>query len=303
MNSTEKINFFKERTIGERFSAAAKFTRQNWKIVSKNLVYVVIPLTLLMSFGLDKYMRSSISISSETDIFGTLISYGIMMLSNMALYIFISAMVGAIMQKYQAGELTKDTGWTELKGKVFSISKNLFLLFLIVFFVPVIIIMVFAFFISLAGIGAGSIAVVMGFLAVMLLLSLVMVALTPSLLLMTMPAIVENKSAWVSIKKGFRLGFKYWGSTFVTALLGGLLYSMFYTIFLMPYSIYLVISMAIDSSGPNPILLFVLTIIPSLVMAFTAPIFLIFVIYHYCSIIEKEEGVTLTTNIDSFDTM
>ncbi|MDL2323318.1 hypothetical protein LJC52_04945 [Bacteroidales bacterium OttesenSCG-928-A17] len=304
MDSTNKINLFKERTLGERFSAAAGFTRQNWKIIAKNLLYVGIPLALIMGFGLDRYMKASLTTDPAQNPIELLLSYGITLLGSMLIYLFISGITGAIMQKYQANELNKETGWTELGGTALRIIKNLFFQMLLLTLISSIIILCIAVIVALIApeMDMDSSTTILISVGIIGIFSLIALALAPSVTLIVMPVIIENKPVWESIKKGFRLGFKYWGSTFVTALLGGLLYGVAYTIFLMPYSIYLGISIGTGGQS-NDIVSFVLILLPTLVMLFTLPVYIVFLAFQYCSVVEREEGITLTKNIDSFEKM
>ena len=307
MDSSEKINLFKVRTLGERFSASATFTKQNWKIIIKNLLYVGIPLAIIMSYGMNQYLSDYIktALQGNSDL-SSLIFYAVGILASYAMMIFVTGVTGAIMQQYQSEQLVKNSGWSDLKDLVLPIMKKVFLLTLLLSLIYLIFILCIGVIVALIApeIDPSSPTIIGIALLFLSFLLLFLIALSPSIAMMMMPIVIENKPIWESVKKGFRLGFKYWGSTFMTVLLGGLLYSVFYYLFCIPYTIYKVLTMTANTSGGvDTIISLTLMLIPSLVMFFTTPIYVIFMGVQYTSIVEQEEGITLTSKIDSFDTM
>ena len=287
---SDKINLFKERTLGKRFSATAGFIRKNWKIIAKNLLYVGIPLALIFSVGMHIYMQAAYSITYTQSFTELFIAYGIVMFASLLLSLFISGITGAIMQKYQSDELNKKSGWPELGKTALRIMKNLFLQGLIFYFIFLVIALcigIIAAFIT-PELDTEAPATIMLILTVTSIFFLIILILAPSLSLMVMPIIIENKSIEESIKKGFRLGFKYWGSTLITIFLGGIIYLVFFSIFSLPYSIYLGLSIALGGNA-NFIISLILMFLPSLILLFTTPVYIIFLGFQYCSVAKKEE--------------
>ena len=47
---SERIEFYKNRSIGERFSVAIDFLKQNWKALYKNILIGGLPLAIIMGY-------------------------------------------------------------------------------------------------------------------------------------------------------------------------------------------------------------------------------------------------------------
>lgn len=305
MNTTPPIELFKERSLGERFSVAFAFMKQNGKIIVKNLAYFGIPLSLFMSFFMDRYLVNvTVHAALGTPMGSFTWPYIGAVLFAALQSIFVMGVTGAIMQFYTQGRLTATTGWRDLSSLAMPVMGKLFLQNLIVGLVygglMVILAIISAFF--LPEMQAGSRLMIGLFAGFFLLFMLGLFALIPSLVLMSFPIIVENKGVWESIKKGFRLGFKYWGSTFVTVFLGGLLFGLAYSILLTPYMICLFAGSTMSITIPA-FVTFLLMAIPSLFMLIALPVFTVLVGVQYTTVVEKEEGISMGQQIDTFDNL
>jgi hypothetical protein len=213
-------------------------------------------------------------------------------------------MTGAILNKYVKGSLTKDTGWVDLKDNVFSFAGKIFvqgfLLFLVIFAIIIVVAIIggiVAFFVGDLIKGSFAAIGILTFLFVILLLVAVFLFI-PFFSLLPFPIFFENTSAWQGIKKSYKLNFKYWGSTFLTAFLGGLLVGIVSYILAMPYIVYSVFNA--ESVG---VIGYVLAMISSLVVVVVYPIYIIFMGFQYTSIVEQEEGITLQDKVEEFDNL
>jgi hypothetical protein len=298
-NMETKIEFYKDRTLGERFSAAGDFIRQNWKILSKNLMYIGVPLILLYGFFMQNYIQGALANINSPNIqtVGSLMSMMLSILSSSLLSLFFIAMLGALLKQYQKGSLTEKTGWSDLKGNLFSFLGKIFIQYLIIsvgFILLAIVIGLLMYLSSLTGrLGATVMIAVISLVFLAL-----MVIIFPLLALTPYPIFFENASAWQGIKKGFRLGFKHWGSTFLTTFLGFLLMMVVYYILSMPYLVYIMFNM-----GEGGFLGYVLAIFSSFVVFILYPVLIVFVGFQYTSIVEKEEGISLQDKIEQFDSL
>ncbi|GHT40566.1 hypothetical protein FACS189437_06330 [Bacteroidia bacterium] len=301
----EKIEFYKNRTIGERFSAAGDFIRQNWKVLLKNIVYIGVPIALIFGYFLQNYMQgifSMINLAGVTGSYDTLSGILIpvlgIMLSSILLYLFLFSITGAILNKYVKGSLTEDAGWADLKNTVFSFAGKLFVQGFILFLIIVAIGIVFAIIISIgAALDSSIFTGIVTFLLIILLYGAIF-AFYPFFALLPYPIFFENASAWQAIKKSFKLGFRYWGSTFLTMFLGGLLTGIVSYILMMPYIIYTILNI-----GTTGFLGYVLAMLTSLVFVVVYPVFVVFVGLQYTSIVEREEGVSLQDKVAEFDNL
>jgi hypothetical protein len=307
--SQEKIEFYKNRTIGERFSAAGDFVRQNWKVLLKNIAYVGVPLALLQGYFMQNYMQgvfSNINLTNPYNPYANLnlVAYMFTMLFSILLYLFLFSMTGAILNKYVKGSLTENTGWPDLKDKLFSFAGKLFLqgilLFLIILAISIVVAIVVAIVaFILSSFATGSFGGTGILIALLFILIFGAVFLFISFLsLLPFPIFFENTSAWQGIKKSFKLGFRYWGSTFLTILLGSLLAGVVSYILAMPYVLYSIFNMGSDGFIGH-----VLAMLTSLVIVIVYPVYIIFVGFQYTSIVEKEEGISLQEKVDEFDNL
>jgi len=290
------IELYKNRTIGERFAAASDFIRQNWKILFKNLLYIGLPLAILQGFFMQTYMEEVMNMMLASDFSESAIfAYAGLALTSILFSLFFYSIIGAILNKYKKGTLSEETNWSDLKGTVFSFAGKIFIQGLFLFLAILLVSLVFGVIVGFLAFAAGSV-----FTSVIIFLGIVVLGafILPLFVLMPYPIFFENASAWQALKKGIRLGFRYWGSTFLTAFLGGLILGIVYYIFLMPYAIYMVVS-----DGDAGFIAYVLAIFSSLVLAVVLPVYIVFLALQYTSVTETEEGVSLQNDIEKFDNL
>ena len=300
MQTQDKIEFYKKRTLGERFSAASDFVRQNWKILWKNVAYIGIPLAILQGYFMQNYMQNIFSIMIERN-FEDVNWFSLVMLFvvSSVLILFLFSMTGSILYNYNKGNLDENSGWNELQGDMFSILGKYILQGLIVCGITFVVVLVFGLLIGgLAFTGGGMASGIVGIIFVLLLYA-VLFALMPPLALMLYPVIFEKESPWKAIVKGFRLGFKNWGSVFLTVFLASLLAGMVTNVISMPYFINLMFNMT--EGGEGGILDYILAAFTSAGYVIIYPVSIIFIGFQYTSIVEKEEGISLQNKIDDFE--
>jgi len=299
MEQEAKVEFYKNRSIGERFAASGDFIRQNWKVLLKNIGYIGAPLALIQGYLSYNYTQNMLGGLTSGNFSTTNIQAILLMfLFSILLILFLYSMTGSILNKYVKGKLTEETGWPDLSEKMFSFSGKLLLQWLIMV-VGVIVVAIVAGLI--AGILALSqskmlIAAVIGF-EILLIFALVIV-LIPSLSFIIYPVFFEDASAWGGIKKSFRMGIKHWGSIFLTILLASLLTGIVSYILSMPYFIYLMFN--ISKSG---LIGYILAMLSSLGSVVIYPVFIVFCGLQYTSIVEVEEGISLQNRMDEFDNL
>lgn len=298
MNQETKIEFYKNRSLSERFSVTGDFIRQNWKVLLKNTMYIAIPLVLLQGFFLQNYMQEITGANSPQDYMNTdYTPYAGMVFPPLLLSLFFFSIIGAIFRQYLKGSLTERTGWSELKGNVFPFMGKIFIQYLIIILAMVVLIVSIVILIYVASLPGRLLATTFIALICLVFFALLIIV-SPILLLTPYPVIFENTSAWQGIKKGFKIGFKHWGSTFLTAFLGTVLMTVIYYILSMPYFVYIMFNM-----GEGGLLGYVLAIFSSLVLFIQYPVFFIFMSFQYTSIMEKEERISLQDKIEEFDNL
>jgi hypothetical protein len=209
-------------------------------------------------------------------------AYSGMLLFSLLLSLYIYSLSGALLNRYAAGRLTPDTHWSDLRSTFFAIAGRLSAQTGIAMLLLVVVAFIAGLLISLGESGPGQLPVVgLIFTAFFLLM---LVALIPSLSLMQYPIYLELASGWSAIKKGFRLGFRHWRSTLLTAFLGVLITIAVFYIAAMPYVLYLIFNIVHLGWGGVPLLF-----VPYAILLFLIPISVFFMAFQYTSIAEKEK--------------
>ena len=296
MNNENSIEFYQNRSLGERLSAAADFLRQNGKVFYKNILIPAIPLVLLVAFLFPEYFKMMASFATG-DMSSILTGSSLSLLfffAAICLSLYLYAMSGALMQLYEEGDLTDKTSWNDLSGRMFSNAGKIFLIGLAMFLI-VIVIAVVAFLIGdflSSGIGGAGIGIFIFIIIVGL------VAVMPPLSLIIFPAIFRGASTWESISKGLSIGFKNWGSTFGVWFIVGLMSVIVSIVFELPLQFWILFN-----PGQVSVVLYLLAMLSFLASVFVTPFLFVFLAFQYFSITEKEEGISLQSKVDEFDNL
>ncbi|MDR0231830.1 MAG: hypothetical protein LBI82_06895 [Dysgonamonadaceae bacterium] len=292
----ERIEFYQNRSFGERLSAAAEFLRQNWKVFYKNILIPAIPFLLLMAYLAPQVMAEytnmiqSLMTGDISAIGGSRGMMPLFLLVSSLFSLYLYAMSAAIMKLYEEGNLTEKTSWGDLSSKMFSNAGKIFLVGLatgLIFFAGI---LVFALLMGMLG---GILAGIFSFLLIIGLIAAVF-----PMVLIIYPALFRGASTWESIKEGFSVGFKNWGTTFGIVFIVGIMAAIISYAFGVPYGIY----MAFNPGEAN-VMTYVLSVLSSSATALVTPFMVVFIAFHYFSITEKEEGVSLQNKIDEFDNL
>jgi len=297
---SKRIEFYKNRDIGGRLSAAIDFLKENWKILYKNVLIGGLPLAAILGFSLA-------SQSGAVSTFGAPGAFLFMFLSFFLSYlsmIYMYSMTGAVLLHYERNRLTETTGWSDLKDDFFRLAKKTTQISLIVF-VPVIIIIaiiVAVFVLLITSTNGGSNA--SAFISVMVLMLFiflflgVFIAIAPSFVMLYFPAYFSGKEILQSIKISFTLGFKNWGSLFVSILLVGIILGIISVMFNLPFQLLLLFS-----PGEITVVSYILATLSAIGSLIATPITVIIFAFQYFSIVEKEEGISLQSKIDEFENL
>lgn len=294
----EKIEFYKNRSLGDRFSASAQFIRQNWTVFFKNIIIPAIPIVLILAYCLMDYAGSfstifkSLISGNMTDIeslastFSNMGSNSLYSLLAGLLSLYIYGMSGALMSRYQEGLLTNETKFKDLSSKMFSNMGKIFLVGLVLFLITIVVIFLLAFIMGLT-IASGSDTIM---IILMVVFFAAIFVLIPPLALSYFAAIYQGAGIWESIKKSFRLGFKYWGSTILVMIVIGIITAVISWIFELPLFF-----------ARGGIIGYILALFASLGTLVATPITFVFLSFQYFSIVEKEEGISLQSKVEEFD--
>jgi hypothetical protein len=292
---SERIEFYKNRSIGDRFSVAVDFLKQNWKVLFKNILIGGLPLSFILGF----LLASQLGAISDSGIAGLVFHTILFYLFTLLSVIYMYAMTGSVLLHYERNLLTQTTGWSDLKNTFFQLSGKTILITIIIY-TPLLLILggVIALTALLASAGAGSTGTI--FLLILFILLIIggMIALSPSFIMLYFPAYFSGKGILQSIKISFFLGFKNWGSLFVAILLAGIILAVISIVFGMPFQI-----ISIFSIGKISIISYIFATLSAIGSIITYPIMVVIFAFQYFSIVEKEEGISLQAQIEDFENL
>jgi MFS family permease len=286
---SKQIEFYKNRSIGERFSVAIDFLKQNWKALYKNILIGGLPLSIILGFILPHYSTMQQRImSGDFSLSSTVFLLLAFFLFSFLLTIYMYAMTGTFLRRYEQGELTEQSGRNDF-GLFFQLAGKTFIISLLVF-LPVLLCIAFIGFLFFSLIP----------LAVLLVFLLFgsFIAVAPALTIIYFPAFFSGKKNWESVKIAFRLGFKNWGSLFVSLILAGIVAFVVGMIFSLPYQV-----LAFLSPDYVSTLMYVFSIFSQMATLLTTPVLILIFAFQYFSITEKEEGVSLQAQVDEFENL
>jgi hypothetical protein len=308
-----RIEFYKNRSIGERFSAAIDFLKQNWKVLYKNIIFGGLPLALILAYFLARqqsYTSSSflgsLSGSFSSGIAGIIINMALLYIFMFLNIIYLYSMTGAILLHYDRNKLTETTGWSDLQTTFFQLAGKTVLISLVVF-IPVVIIVtlvaaIFGFSFSAFSPGGAQALSVLVLVLVIFLFIGALIALAPPLTIIYYPAYFSGKSIMESVKIAFKLGFQNWGSLFVAILLVGLVSMIISVIFSMPLQLTSYLSM-FAKINVSFIVSYILGILSAAGTLLLYPVMFLIFAFQYFSIVEKEEGISLQSQVSDFENL
>ena len=301
----ERIEFYKNRSVGERFSVAIDFLKQNWKVLYKNILIGGFPLALI-SFFLSTQQANNAQTSSANLLLIFLINM-LTIIISIAISIYLYSMSGAVLFHYDRNQLTEKTGWNDLKDTFFRFAGKYTVIFLLIF-IPfvivftIILVFIFAFLGLLVGAGASG----NPFFPIMAVLLIFggFIAFSPSISMLYFPALFSGKGYLESIKISFSLGFKNWGSLFVSILLTGI---ALIALIIALIGIYLIFSLPLQYFSINireaNIISFAVTSFSAFGILLIQPIIIVIFAFQYFSIVEREEGVSLQSQMNEFENL
>jgi hypothetical protein len=286
---TEKIDLYKNRNISERLAVAAEFIRQNWKVLLKNIGIIGLPFVLILGYCRPHYAAALLL--QHFEMFFPAILFAI---TSFIAVLMFTALGGTILIHYERGTLNSQTGWKELKKNIFSLMGKALCIILLFSALIAVLFLIIALFMALINGFEQQIITIM----VTLLLLILIISLLPFLSICYFPAFFSKKNAWDSIKTACILGFRNWGSLFVSSILISVLLVIISLIFSVPYEI---VSLVIQ--GEITAVHYIFAAVASFGTLLITTLSTIFLAFQYFSIVDKEEGISLQSQIDEFDNL
>jgi hypothetical protein len=201
-----KIEFYVRRSFGEKLSATFDFVQENWKIIFRFTVYLVLPISLLQAFGMNTMMSgifgdfmkvaAGASTMSPDSVSGLIVGYSCIYGAALLAGIMGSSLLYGLMRLYrERQDRLQGVTMQELKPRLLHNIKRMciLMLVLVVFFVAV-----------------GLLGFVLGKFLLPLLVFFVFFLIACSIPLTLLPPIylMEDISILDAIRKTFRYGFK-----------------------------------------------------------------------------------------------
>ena len=302
-----KIRFYRERTFGEKLNITFDYLRENWRPLLRFSLYLILPLCLIQSFFLNRFMVNTLTdLSSEgdftSDIFPILLSQIVgIFCCYMAGYILLSALIYGLMQTYERrdGGLRGIT-FTEFSGTLPRMAgRSLFIL-------------LFGLFIGiLLGVAVAAPAFMISswtLLVSLPLLCLVLLLIASPMWLLPPLYLLGNRPFFPALGQSFRWGLRAWFEVFglmiVFGLIGGIVNMITYLpwyFFALFGQLYNLTSNALaQDSLWYQLTSYILGIIQSYGYYISQVIALTGIAFEYFHLREKHEGITAHADIASF---
>ena len=294
---SEHIEFYKNRSIGERFSVAIYFLKQNWKVLYKNILLGGLPLAIILAIIMS--LQPTARLNTVPELSNSLFYLPFQFFFTFANIVYLYSMTSALLLHYNKNKFSETTGWDDLKDTFFNLSGKTILISLVVLIPITIIVVIIGAFIAVffsTGIVSAGAAVFPVILIILLFAVLLIIA--PIYCLLYFPAYFSEKGIIESIIISFKLGFKNWASLFVAVILTSVLYFVIHSIFSAPFEF-----IKLFLSGNNSILKFVFANLSTVGTLLLYPVMIIVYAFQYFSIVEKEEGISLRAQIEDFENM
>lgn len=304
IDSAQKTILYKRRNFGQRLSASVDFIQKNAKILYKNMFIVILVFSALTGFFMKDYFNAIMGNlgsgldSNDTSFIISILGMGLISLIG---FIAIYAITCSYLKAAGEGKLSKESVLGDFKESIFSNAGRIFITGLIVFVISLIVMVLIS--VLLAGVIDDEAAAV---LVACIILMMIVVVFAPSLYLCIYPACFEDISIIGGLRKGFRLGFNFWGTTFLTAMLCGLIVSVIQYLFLIPLYICMFAGVLLSTSGLHFLSSFfnyIASFIASFGMYFSMPFLVICIAFQYFSIREEQEGISLSDKIKEFENL
>lgn len=297
---SNRIEFYKNRSIGERLSVALDFMKQNWKVLYKNILPGGLPLAIVMGYFLTQQLIGVETVLS-TEVFRFFLFYALFMLVAFMNFVYLYSMTGAVLFLCERNRLTPSTGWNDLKDKFFRFAGETFLITLIVTVFIIVITGIAGGIIgfSIAAFAASNSGSLFLFSLFFILLMGAFIAFAPSFTILYFPAYFSGKTSIESIKIAFSLGFKNWGSLFTAILITGIVFAIVYLVFSMPFQMMMLFTMGQQAS----IISYILAVLSAVGTMVAYPIMIVIFAFQYFSIVEEEEGVSLQSQMSEFENL
>ena len=301
-----KIELYKVRSFGEKFSAIFEFIRENFKFLLRACTYLLLPLCLVQGFAMEMMMKV-LDMGEDVDVAqGMLLRFGVSYVGYGICLLIGSTLLAGIcysMVKYyhKSPNRLRNTTLSDLKPIIIQVIKRSLLMtvVLVALFIVVLVLII-----SFAAITSAPI------LAVIPILALVVCCLPVS---MALPVYVfeDKETLFSSILRGLKLGFHSFWSLFGLMFVIGFLTNILSSFTSIPWYILTVVKSVLlatdttqSSFAASPVYSFFVylsSVFMNFGMYLTMTISTFALAFHYGSIAEEEDGFSVEDDIQHFE--
>ena len=323
-----KVDLYRARTFGQKFSATFDFIKENYKLLLKACFYLVLPLCLFQAFALERFISvvvdNNVAVAVDnadsdgalgTLLVNTGLSYLMLIVCLVLGSILLSSICFAMIRYYNESP-TRLQGVTlrDLKPLIIQCMKRSFLMglvFSVAWVVIIIILGLFAFIFFEVTSNDQFPNVLIGIGLFFLVIIGLLVAFVPAYLSWPVYIFEDDENVFSSIRRGWRLGVHSFWSLIGLLLLMGIVENFLQMVTTLPwYFMYLAkVFISATNEGAtsvvnSPIYNFVEYIL-SVIMNFgtylATTLTIIALAFHYGSVAEEVDGVSVEESIQNFD--
>ena len=309
-----KIELYKVRSFGEKFSAIFEFIRENFKFLLRACTYLLLPLCLVQGFAMEMMMKvlapyytNTFDVEEDVDVtqgmllrFGaSYVGYGICLLIGSTLLAGIC--YSMVKYYHKSPNRLRNTTLSDLKPIIIQVIKRSLLMtvVLVALFIVVLVLII-----SFAAITSAPI------LAVIPILALVVCCLPVS---MALPVYVfeDKETLFSSIARGIKLGFHSFWSLLGLMIVIGFLTNILSSFISIPWYILTVVKSVLlgtdttqSSFAASPVysfLVYLSSVFMNFGMYLTMTVSTFALAFHYGSIAEEEDGFSVEDDIQHFE--
>lgn len=301
-----KIRYYRVRTFGEKLNITFDYLRENWRVILRFSLYLILPLCIFQSFALNAYFSTNLELMKDPNgskdiLIEFVLRGGIYVIIYMIGNMILSALIYGMMHVYDhRTERLMELTFGEFKETLFRFLGKCFR---IILFYGAMTILVGSLAGMLATWSVWALVVYLIFVLIgALIIMLPMALLTPMYLF-------EEQPFFETLQRAFRYGMSFWieifGVLFVFGLIGGIINTVTY----LPWYLVVVVSQVFILTSPDSgidqslwyqLLTYVLGIIQSYGSYIAQMVGMVGIAFEYFHIREKREGVTVETEISNF---
>lgn len=310
---TPKIELYVTRTFSEKLSDTLGFVRENWRVLLKYFIYLMLPSALVLGFFVNHFWGGYISLIGMDNDFDHrkfidfILTTGGTVIVGMVVYAVFLAMIFALIRLYFARSLRlKGVTNEEFMPEFMACLKRSAIYLLVL----VMLVGVFVVLLSFLMAGSFMLNPVVGIIGLLLFYA-VLVAVVIPLSLSAPVYMMEDIGIFRAIAKAFRLGFATWGGVFALSFVIGMLTGVIQSFTMVPWYILFIIksiftvSNDLEGSFVNTIgytfLEYLACVLQCLGYLIAAILTIVALTIQYGHASDKIDGVGVAKNIEHFD--